>query len=115
MANATTAGGPGGSSKIMKNRSNKVGLPPGTLVHIGERSERETSIKVLAYDSDRYEEKQIRGLDQCFSFGNAPGVTWIDVEGLHEVELIRKLGECQGFHPLMLEDIVNTDQRPKLE
>jgi magnesium transporter len=44
-----------------------------------------------------------------------PTVTWINVEGLHQVEILEKLGECYGFHPLVLEDILNTDQRPKME
>jgi magnesium transporter len=100
---------------MIKKRSKKTGLPPGTLVHIGEQSARQVSIRVINYDHDRCEEKSISGLNECFNFAAAAGVTWVNVEGLHEVELIRKIGECQGFHPLMLEDIVNTDQRPKVE
>ena len=102
-------------SKIVKERSKKIGLPPGTLVHIGERSDREIRIKVLDYGPDQCEEKEIKGLEECFYFADTAVISWIDVEGLHEVELIQQLGDCQGFNPLMLEDIVNTDQRPKLE
>ncbi len=102
-------------TRIVKKRSHKVGLPPGTLIHIGERSTREVSVRVINYDRDRCEEKEIRGLEECFNFADSAGITWVNMEGLHDVELIRKLGECQGFHPLMLEDIVSTDQRPKLE
>ena len=102
-------------AKIIKKRSKKMGLPPGTLVHIGEESGREISVRIIAYDRDRCDERETNELAQCFSFAGSPGVTWVNVEGLHEIELIRKIGECQGFHPLMLEDIVNTDQRPKLE
>ncbi|HTG80854.1 MAG TPA: magnesium/cobalt transporter CorA [Geobacteraceae bacterium] len=102
-------------TRIVKKRSHKVGLPPGTLIHIGERSKREVSVKVINYDRDRCEEKEIRGVEECFNFAGSAGITWVNMEGLHDVELIQKLGECQGFHPLMLEDIVSTDQRPKLE
>ena len=102
-------------AKIIKKRSKKHGLPPGTLVHIGERSGREISVGIIGYDRDRCDERETTDLAECFTFADRPGVTWVNVEGLHEVELIRKMGECQGFHPLMLEDIVNTDQRPKLE
>jgi magnesium transporter len=101
--------------RIIKKRSKKTGLPPGTLVHIGEQSTRQVSIRVINYDHDRCEEKAITGLSECFSFAAVAGVTWVNVEGLHDLELIRKIGDCQGFHPLMLEDIVNTDQRPKVE
>ncbi|HEY6873266.1 MAG TPA: magnesium/cobalt transporter CorA [Geobacteraceae bacterium] len=102
-------------TRIIKKRSHKVGLPPGTLVHIGEKSTREASATVICYGRDRLEEQEIRGAAECFTFAETAGVTWVNVEGLHDLELIRRLGECQGFHPLMLEDIVSTDQRPKLE
>jgi len=107
--------GAGRMPKIVKERSQKIGLPPGTLVHIGEKSDREIRIKVLDFSPDRCEEKEIKGLQECFYFADTSMISWIDVEGLHEVELIQQIGECQGFNPLMLEDIVNTDQRPKLE
>jgi magnesium transporter len=112
---ASAAGERGRAPKIIKERSKKVGLPPGTLVHIGEKSDREIRIKVLDYSPGQCEEKEIKGLQECFYFADTSLISWIDVEGLHEVELIQQLGECQGFNPLMLEDIVNTDQRPKLE
>ena len=107
--------GTAGMTRIMKDRSRKVGLPPGTLVHIGEESNRQIKIKVLDYSPDHFEEKEISGPQDCFYFADSSVRSWIDVEGLHEVELIQQMGECQGFNPLMLEDIVNTDQRPKLE
>ena len=50
-----------------------------------------------------------------FSFRDMPTVTWINVEGIHQVEMFEKLGQCYGLHPLVLEDILNTDQRPKME
>lgn len=100
---------------VMKNRSKKIGLPPGTLVHIGEKSAREIRINVIDYGPDQFVEKVITSLDECFYFADTEMISWIDVEGLHDLELIQQLGDCQGFNPLMLEDIVNTDQRPKLE
>lgn len=106
---------PGRMPRIIKERSRKIGLPPGTLVHIGEKSDREIRIRVLDYGPAQCVEKEIAGLEECFYFADTSVVSWIDVEGLHEVELIQQLGDCQGFNPLMLEDIVNTDQRPKLE
>lgn len=115
MTAEPASSGTAGMTRIMKNRSKKVGLPPGTLVHIGEQSDRQIRIKVIDYSPDRFEEKEISGLQDCFYFADSSVRSWIDVEGLHEVELIQQLGECQGFNPLMLEDIVNTDQRPKLE
>ncbi|HEY6008769.1 MAG TPA: magnesium/cobalt transporter CorA [Geobacteraceae bacterium] len=102
-------------AKMIKERSAKSGLPPGTLVHIGEKSDREISITVMDYAEEGCEEKTISSLKECFYFADPERVTWINVEGLHEVEMIQELGDCQGLHPLVLEDIVNTEQRPKLD
>ncbi|WP_088535359.1 magnesium/cobalt transporter CorA [Geobacter sp. DSM 9736] len=99
---------------VVRSRSAKSGLPPGTLVHIGEKSDREIRISVLDYGEGRLEEREITSLKDSFYYMDTDTVTWIDVEGLHEIEIIQKLGE-QGVHPLVLEDIVNTAQRPKIE
>jgi magnesium transporter len=101
--------------KLTKKRSKKAGLPPGTLVHIGEKKAEGLKITVIDYDEVHFQEKEIKTIEECFLFKDKPTVTWINVDGLHQVEILEKLGECYGFHPLMLEDILNTDQRPKME
>ncbi len=100
---------------VRRDRSVKSGLPPGTLVHIGEKSDREIRISVMDYGAAECEEKELTSLKECFYFADPERVCWINVEGLHEVEMIQQLGDCQGLHPLVLEDIVNTEQRPKLD
>ncbi len=102
-------------TKMMKKRSRKSGLPPGTLVHIGEKKADEIKITVMDYDEAGCREERFASIESCFVFRNKPSVTWINVEGLHNVENIQKLGDCYGFHPLVMEDILNTDQRPKME
>ncbi len=102
-------------TKLMKKRSRKSGLPPGSLVHIGERKAEEIKITVIDYDDSGFREEEFGTIEQCFVFKDRPSVTWINVEGLHNVANIQKLGDCYGFHPLVLEDILNTDQRPKME
>ncbi|MCL5023873.1 MAG: magnesium/cobalt transporter CorA [Nitrospirae bacterium] len=101
--------------ELMKRRSKKSGLPPGTLVHIGEKKTGETKVTVIDYSETEFREQQFDAIEQCFLFKDTPSVTWINVDGLHNVEYIQKLGDCYGFHPLVLEDILNTDQRPKTE
>src|SRR4030066_970797 len=98
-----------------KKRSVKSGLPPGTLVHIGEKSDEEVNVTVMDYDEGSFLEKTLGSIDECLFFKNKPTVTWINMDGIHQVDLIRKFGDCYGFHPLVLEDILNTDQRPKME
>lgn len=103
------------SASSTTKRSQKAGLPPGTLIHIGEKSDREIRITVIDYNADGFEQKEISALNECFYFMDASAITWINVEGLHEIELVQQLGDCQGIHPLVLEDILNTEQRPKTE
>jgi magnesium transporter len=99
----------------IKKRSKKAGLPPGTLVHIGEQKAEQVRITVIDYNEAYFQEEEIETVEECFLFKDKPTVTWINVDGIHEVEVLELLGECFGLHPLVLEDILNTDQRPKLE
>ncbi len=101
--------------KLIKKRSKKAGLPPGTLVHIGEKKAETPKITIMNYDEAHFQEKEIKTIEECFLFKDKPTVTWINIDGLHQVEILEKLGECYGLHPLVLEDILNTDQRPKME
>lgn len=101
--------------KLIKKRSEKAGLPPGTLVHIGEKKTEELKFTIMDYDETHFQEKEIKTIEECFAFKEKPTVTWINIDGLHQVEILERLGDCYGFHPLVLEDILNTDQRPKME
>src|SRR3990172_12143790 len=102
-------------ARLIKERAKKRGLPPGTLVHIGEKSGKDVNITVMDYDETHLQELEIKTIDQCFLFKDKTTVTWINVEGLHQSEIIQGLGDCFGLHPLVMEDILNTDQRPKVE
>ena len=102
-------------AKITKKRSKKIGLAPGTLVHIGEGKVVPPRITIIDYDETRFEEREIQAIEECFPFRDKPTVTWVNVDGVHQIEIIEKLGQCFGFHPLVMEDILNTDQRPKME
>ena len=102
-------------AKLTKKRSKKAGLPPGTLVHIGEKLTEKTRIAVVEYDGHDFQEKELETLETCYLFPKEPSVTWINVIGVHQVEVLEKLGNCFGVHHLALEDILNTEQRPKIE
>lgn len=98
-----------------KKRSLKAGLPPGTPVHIGARTEEKIRIALLTYNEGSCEEREWTRPEECLSFKEDGRVTWINVTGLHQVEVLEELNTCFGLHPLVLEDILNTDQRPKVE
>ncbi len=97
----------------MKKRSAKAGLPPGSLVHIGAKKVGATRIRILDYDEHAVREREKAAVEDCLPFCSTDSVTWIDIEGLQEVGLLDRLGSAYGLHPLILEDILNTDQRPK--
>lgn len=101
--------------RYVQKRSRKSGLPPGTLVHIGTKREEKALITFMNYDESRLVEKEVPGVEDCFFVRDLPGVSWINIDGVHQVELIEKLGAHFNLHPLVLEDIANTGQRPKLE
>ena len=101
--------------KLVRRHAKKAGLPPGTLVHVGERKVETVRITYLDYDEANFEEKQISKIEECFHLKATPTVTWINIDGLHEVEIIEKLGKKFELHPLLLEDVVSTGQRPKFE
>jgi magnesium transporter len=100
---------------LFKKRSKKVGLPPGTLIHVGERRVEETKISLIDYDETHHQELESVGVEDCSKFKEKPTVTWLNVTGIHEVRIIEKLGQYFDLHPLLMEDIVHTGQRPKLE
>lgn len=95
--------------------SGKAGLSPGSLVHVGERKVDRVRIHVIDYDRDHMEEKEVESPSDCEGYKTSQSITWIDVKGLHRVEIIQDFGERFGLHPLVLEDILNTGQRPKTE
>lgn len=90
-------------------------MPPGVLVHIGEQLAASTKITVIDYDECRTEEKTLSIDDLTPPPRERAGVMWIHVDGIHDVEVLEKLGRKFGIHPLVIEDILNTDQRPKIE
>jgi magnesium transporter len=102
-------------SRILKKRSKKAGLPPGSLVHIGEERKDKMAVAILEYDEGHVWEKKLPAPGTCFGFQGAPLVTWVQVTGIHQAEVMGQIGECFQLHPLVTEDILNSDQRPKME
>ena len=102
-------------AKLIRRNSKKAGLPPGTLVHIGEKKTETVRISYIDYNERNFEEKQVSTIEECFPFKETPTVTWINIDGIHQLDIIEKLGRQFELHPLILEDILNTGQRPKFE
>lgn len=92
-----------------------VGLPPGTPVYIGDKVVGEVKIRLMDYDETHFQEKEVKTIEECFPFKETPTVTWINIDGVHQADIIEKIGKQFDIHPLILEDIMNTEQRPKIE
>jgi magnesium transporter len=104
------------SKRSLRNRRSKtIGLPPGSLVHIGAEREEKVSISIMDYDPQNVRESKIENVEELRKFKDSPSITWINVNGVHDVKLIEKIGQIFDIHPLVLEDIVDTTQRPKAE
>ena len=101
--------------KVIKKRSSKAGLPPGTLVHVGEKKVESVRITFIDYDKENFQEKQAQNIEECLKFKDTATVSWINIDGLQDIELLEKLGKEFGLHSLILEDILSTGQRPKFE
>ena len=95
-------------SRFIKRSSKTAGLPPGALIHIGEKKSEKVKISVIDYSIGKFDEKEVKNVEECFPSIKKPSVTWINVDGLHDLGVIEKLGNCFDIHPLVLEDIVNT-------
>lgn len=93
----------------------KIGLPPGSLIHVGERKTERTRIEILGYNHDQVLHQQVDHIEQCFALRDQFDVTWINIDGLQRVEIIDKIGQHFDIHSLVLEDILHTRQRPKAE
>jgi magnesium transporter len=96
-------------------RSGKAGLSPGTLMYVGDKKVGKSRITVIDYDASGALEKEVASVEECFPFKETSTVTWINIDGVQDAGLIEKLGARFEIHPLVLEDIMTTTQRPKVE
>lgn len=94
-------------------RIKKIGLPPGTLLPSPNPSP--VTVSLLDYNEDTLVEKNNVSAEECLSYLKTPANTWIEVRGCTDVKTAQKLGEHFGLHPLLLEDVISLEQRPKLD
>lgn len=114
---AATSKAPAARTKprLIKKRGKKVGAAPGTLVHIGDIASADTQTHAIFYDQHALHEQAVTRLADCRDAAVNGQTSWITIEGLHNPDVIRQLGEMYQLHPLVQEDVLNTDHRPKIE
>lgn len=99
-----------------QKQTKKIGLPPGTLLHVGAHRTTEVKISVIDYNATEFLQNEYDSIDDCIAFRNKKDtVSWINIDGVHNIDHIEKIGQHFGLHPLLLEDILNTNHRPKIQ
>lgn len=100
--------------KMVSKASEKAGLPPGSVVLVAEKAE-PTKITLIEYDKEHLDVRELGDVEDAFPLRRSSHVTWLDICGLRDIDIIERLGREYGLHPLTLEDIVHLNQRPKVE
>jgi magnesium transporter len=101
--------------RLFRGGQGQVALPPGTMEYMGEPKVESVRISLMQYDAEGWHEAEVADVHEALSLLDGPGTTWINIDGLHETGVLETIGKRLGLHPLVLEDIVNTHQRPKQE
>ena len=100
---------------LFKPSSRKAGLSPGTTIFVGEQRVPNLSIAVTTYGEQQYESKSEAGIDDVLALPPAEGVSWVDMVGLHDAKTIERICAHFSIHPLVVEDILHTEQRIKVD
>ena len=105
--------------RIKKKRTQEskkhIGQVPGTLIYTGQKSDKDFHVECFDYTKDHIEESILLNIEDAVTYKETDSVTWINVDGLKHTDKIEAIGKQYDLHPLVLEDIVNTSQRPKID
>ena len=101
-------------ARFLNDRKAASGQMPGSLIHLGTKKLEKVRIRLLNYSIDNYVETEPEILDDCLPYIEKENVSWVNIDGLHDAGVIQKLGDLFEIHGLLLEDMLNTDQRPKV-
>ena len=98
-----------------KRQSKSRGLPPGALVLIGDEHEGPAIITLIEYNAEAVREEKKIQLAEALESRNNSSISWVNIDGLQDISAVQKAGQVLDLHPLVMEDILNTEQRPKVE
>ncbi|KAJ52556.1 magnesium transporter [Clostridium tetanomorphum] len=101
--------------KRIKSRKSKIGAAPGSLIHVGDHVDNDVKIELISYNEEKFNKAIYEDIEKCLSSCNSDSINWINIDGLNQVDVISHIGKRFNVHPLILEDILNTTQRPKID
>jgi magnesium transporter len=93
----------------------KTGLMPGSLVHVGKKKSESVKLSLFSYDEETSDDKEINDVSQIELTPDNKKVQWLNMDGIHKIDVIESIGKHFGLHNLLLEDVLNTNHRPKAE
>jgi magnesium transporter len=103
------------SKKRHKNTEKKLFTSPGSLIYVGKEVAQNTTVKLIEFNPNYLNEKIVRAMNECKIDSSDDKVVWLDVDGIHETGVLEAIGKHYHLHPLLLEDVLNTEQKAKLE
>ena len=102
-------------TRLVGPLAKKPGSAPGTLQHTGARKVEKVRLRLIDYDAESIQERELERIEDAFPYVVEPRVTWVNVDGLHEVPVAEAVRDRFGVHPLAMEDVLSPGQRPKVE
>ena len=102
-------------TKTQTTISDTIGQRPGALIHVGEQKVDKVKINLIEYDAEKINEIQDATFEECLESKNKPNVSWVDIVGVHDAEVIKTFGDNFGIHSLHQSNIMNTELRPSVE
>lgn len=102
-------------TRLIKNKPKKIGLDPGSLVYVGDKEKNPITVTLFDYKSEHFAEKRISNIEELQTYKTSDTRSWINIDGVHDVNILESIGKLFDIHPLTLEDILNTNQRPKVD
>jgi magnesium transporter len=101
--------------RLIHKTAQKPGAPPGSLVHTGPRKVEKVRLRLFEYDPEHLSEKTLQNISEAFPTRDNPPVGWVNVDGLHDTEILGELRDHFGIHVLAMEDVVTLGHRAKME
>lgn len=101
--------------RLIVSKPKQIGLDPGTLIYTGEKLKEPIKFQIFEFDQDNYLEKEVQSVEEIFYCKTNNRKCWINIDGVHNIEIMEKVQNHFNIHPLTMEDVIHTAQRPKLE
>ncbi len=102
-------------ARFIKDRTASKGMSPGSLVLIGNQKMKHPVIQLMEMDAEYLEERELKTIEEAVPCLDSSPVSWINIWGIHDMDMMQKLSEIFSLQPLFMEDVLNTDQTPKYE